>query len=212
MKEKLIKTQLNAHFIFNSLNAIEHYITINEKELSLKYLSMFGKLVRFHLENMDKPEVNLREELEMLTLYLKLQKLRYEKKLLYEFKVEDELFDSDHLIPRNFIGALIENILEMEVMKQSIPVWLNIDVKQLGNGIQVTLQYNTQVGKGRRISESYRKNFPHWEEQVELINSKKRRNFKGDSGIEFKSSIKIPFSNVVLFIPFQDIHDQTELS
>src|SRR5690606_30208807 len=80
---KAFSAQMNPHFVFNTLNAIQYFITSGNKRASLYYLSIFSKLIRFYLKHIDSETVLLREERDMLNSYLALQKLRYNNKFDY---------------------------------------------------------------------------------------------------------------------------------
>ena len=80
LKLKALNSQMNPHFVFNALNAIQYFITSGKRKLALEYLSMFSKLVRYYLKHLEKDVVALKSEVEMLHWYLNLQKLRYDDK------------------------------------------------------------------------------------------------------------------------------------
>src|SRR6202000_2165330 len=75
---KALRSQMNPHFIFNSLNSIQHYIFNSKSDEAIKYLSKFARLVRIILNNSDKPTVTVGEDLEALRLYLELEQMRFE--------------------------------------------------------------------------------------------------------------------------------------
>src|SRR5690606_5617646 len=77
IKRKVLRSQMNSHFIFNALSAIQYFITSGNKKLALNYLSVFSKLIRFYLKHIESEPVHLTDEIEMLKRYLTLQKLRY---------------------------------------------------------------------------------------------------------------------------------------
>ncbi|RPE13534.1 histidine kinase [Chitinophaga lutea] len=73
------QSQMDPHFIFNSLNAIHNRILSASTEQASDYLTRFSRLMRLVLENSSKEWVSLQEELEALELYLQLEQLRFEK-------------------------------------------------------------------------------------------------------------------------------------
>ncbi|HKL90917.1 MAG TPA: histidine kinase, partial [Allomuricauda sp.] len=75
LKLKTLNSQLNPHFVFNSLNAIQYFITTQNTKFALDYFSTFSRLVRFYLKQLGKDTVSLYNEIDMLHWYLKLQKL-----------------------------------------------------------------------------------------------------------------------------------------
>lgn len=108
---KALRAQMNPHFIFNSLNSIQHYIINNDEAEAIKYLSKFSRLIRAILNNSEKTSVILREELEGLKLYLDLETMRFEGKIQYEIVV-DKNVDVDYLrIPSLLIQPYVENAI-----------------------------------------------------------------------------------------------------
>ena len=83
LKLKTFQSQMNPHFVFNTLNAIQYFITSDEKVKALSYLSVFSKLIRYYLKNFEKETISLSDEITMLSWYLTLQKLRYDKRFEY---------------------------------------------------------------------------------------------------------------------------------
>lgn len=118
LKLLAIRSQMNPHFIFNSLNAIQHFITINDKKSALGYLSNFSKFIRIILKNSDSDLVYLHEEQKMLYHYLELQLLRYEGKFTYTINHEP-LLNSEKKIPPSIIQPFVEICLTYGVLPAS---------------------------------------------------------------------------------------------
>lgn len=78
LKLKALNSQLNLHFIFNSLNAIQYFITAQKIKLALDYFSTFSRLVRYYLKQLGEDNTPLYHEIDIIHWYLKLQKLRYD--------------------------------------------------------------------------------------------------------------------------------------
>lgn len=104
-----LRSQMNPHFIFNSLGAIQYYILTNEKKLAGKYLSKFAKLMRLFLDASKSKEVNLERTLRQINLYLELEQLRYENKFDYNVQVDDKLHQLEDTIPSMLLQPFIEN-------------------------------------------------------------------------------------------------------
>lgn len=108
---KALRAQMNPHFIFNSLNSIQHYIFNAKSDEAIKYLSKFARLVRTILNNSNKPTVTVGEDLEALRLYLELEQMRFEGKFDYEINV-DESVDPDYdIMPPLLIQPYVENAI-----------------------------------------------------------------------------------------------------
>ncbi|MBL4704054.1 MAG: tetratricopeptide repeat protein [Flavobacteriales bacterium] len=111
-EQKLLLTQMNPHFIFNSLTAIQGFIYNNETRAAGSYLSNFASLMRLILENSRDELITLEKEILTITKYLELQKVRFENKFEYSIIVADQIKDDDILIPPMFAQPFIENAIE----------------------------------------------------------------------------------------------------
>ena len=105
---KSLRTQMNPHFIFNSLNSVNSFISQSDERAANKYLSEFSKLMRMVLENSKHDFVSLASELKTLELYLGLEHLRFKDKFEYNFEVDVESTDSIE-VPPMLVQPYIEN-------------------------------------------------------------------------------------------------------
>jgi tetratricopeptide (TPR) repeat protein len=112
LEQKLLQMQLNPHFIFNSLQAIQDYIYSNNKNEASQYLSKFARLMRLTLENSRHENILLKKEIEGLDNYLALQKLRLGNKLEYEITVSDDIDPTFTEVPPMLIQPFVENAVE----------------------------------------------------------------------------------------------------
>lgn len=106
---KALRSQMNPHFVHNSLNAIQYYIQRNEVELSENYLSKFSRLIRLFFEYSRQQNITLDKEIELLTKYLTIEKLRFEEKLSFEIHVDEKIDTSEFLIPSMILQPIVEN-------------------------------------------------------------------------------------------------------
>lgn len=112
LRHKLLRTQMNPHFIFNSLTAVQNHIYGKKPEEAGKYLSDFSRLMRLILYNSREEYIPLEREIETLDLYLKLQSFRFDNKFSYSLEVDPELDREISLIPPMLAQPFIENALE----------------------------------------------------------------------------------------------------
>lgn len=108
---KALRSQMNPHFIFNCLNAIKSYTLNHDTEGADFYLTKFSKLMRQVLENSRSEKITLQNELDTLTLYLDMEKLRAGDKLNYELTIADDLETDFIEIPPMLIQPYIENAI-----------------------------------------------------------------------------------------------------
>ena len=112
LKQRFLVSQLNPHFIFNSLTAIQSYIFRNEPYEAGKYLANFSKLIRLFLENSRHKLISIGKEKETLNYYLGLQAFRFDGKFEYSISVNSNI-DEEHVqIPPMLAQPFIENSIE----------------------------------------------------------------------------------------------------
>jgi len=104
-----LRSQMNPHFVHNSLNAIQYYIQRNEVELSENYLSKFSKLIRLFFEYSRKQNISIKDEVALLTNYLEIEKLRFEEKLDFNITVDDKIDIEEQILPCMILQPIVEN-------------------------------------------------------------------------------------------------------
>lgn len=106
---KALRSQMNPHFVFNSLAAIQYYINNNEIEASETYLVKFSKLIRQFFELSKETEISLKEELKLIKNYLDIEKLRFKDKFQYYINVDDKLEVKHAKLPTMLLQPIVEN-------------------------------------------------------------------------------------------------------
>ncbi len=108
---QVLRSQMNPHFIFNSLNSIDAYIQSNDKYNATLYLNKFAKLIRNLLDSSKEYIVTFSKDAETLKLYVELELQRSENKFTAEIKIDDELMNSDYKVPPLIIQPFVENAI-----------------------------------------------------------------------------------------------------
>lgn len=111
MELKALQTQMNPHFIFNALNAIQHYVVKHDVEKVNAYLGKFSQLMRQILESSKQRFIPLEEEIQLLRNYVDLEQLRFGHRFDYRFEVEMATATSQAEIPSMFIQPFVENAI-----------------------------------------------------------------------------------------------------
>jgi len=106
-----LRSQMNPHFIFNSLNSIHKYIWSNEQEEASEYLAKFSRLMRLILENTRFRTVVLTNEIEFLHLYVGLEVVRCNDRFVPSIEVAEDLNPSEILVPSMIIQPFVENAI-----------------------------------------------------------------------------------------------------
>jgi LytS/YehU family sensor histidine kinase len=108
---KALRSQMNPHFIFNSINSIQYYILNKSPQQAYSYLAKFSNLMRRILQNSKINYITLEEEMESLNLYLELESIRMEGELQYFIEVDNEINQKNTYIPSMIIQPYVENAI-----------------------------------------------------------------------------------------------------
>ncbi len=104
-----LRNQMNPHFIFNSLNSVNHYISLHQEREANRYLSTFSTLMRNVMGNSGKDFISLREELDMLRIYTDLEQARFSDKFEILWEMEDDLPLDELQVPPLLLQPYVEN-------------------------------------------------------------------------------------------------------
>lgn len=152
---KALRSQMNPHFIFNSLNAINRYILKNEKKEASEYLSKFSKLIRLILDNSRHAKVPLSQELNAIELYLELESLRFQNIFEYNINRGINISIESIFIPPMLIQPVVENAIWHGLLPKGNDSCLNISLHTEGNHLICAVEDN---GIGRQKSAELKKN------------------------------------------------------
>jgi len=112
LKQRLLRSQMNPHFIFNSLSGIQNFIVTEKPTKASIYLSKFATLVRNILDSSVKEYITLEKEITTIENYLELQKIRYAGKFDFTIKTDDAIDPETTMIPPMLAQPFIENSIE----------------------------------------------------------------------------------------------------
>ena len=110
---KMLRYQLNPHFLFNTLNAISTLILDSENRTANQAVMRLSEFLRYTLDQDPMKKVTLRQEIEAMNLYLTTEKLRFGQRLKLEFAIEERALDA--LVPSLLLQPLIENAVKFAV-------------------------------------------------------------------------------------------------
>jgi sensor histidine kinase YesM len=146
---KALRAQMNPHFLFNSLNSIQHYIMSNKADEAVFYLNRFAKLMRMILANSEKTSITLNEEINGLKLYIELEQMRFSNLFNFNINVE-ETIDADYeQIPSMLLQPYVENAILHGLVPKNGGGLLQINFFIKENFLHVTIEDN---GIGRKKS------------------------------------------------------------
>ncbi len=143
LEQKLLLTQMNPHFIFNSLSAIQNFIIENNAKEANRFLSRFSMLMRHILENSRAEFISIADEVDTLQHYLEIQQLRFGKPFDYALHVDDVIDTETFAIPPMLAQPFIENAIEHGLIPKKEKGKIDIDFKLMEkNIIKLTIQDN----------------------------------------------------------------------
>ncbi|MCB0463785.1 MAG: histidine kinase, partial [Flavobacteriaceae bacterium] len=155
LKVSALRSQMNPHFIFNSLNSIKRYIIDNEKENAVFYLNKFSKLIRKILASTIEKESTLEEEIETIKLYVNIENIRFNNTIDFELNIDETLNTNSIKIPSLITQPFIENAIwhGLSLKKDNKKLTLNIQ-KLNESQLQIDIIDN---GIGRQKSTEIKK-------------------------------------------------------
>lgn len=167
LQAKALQAQMNPHFVFNALNAIQFMVGKKHSDDASEYLAMFAQLIRINLELSGKQWVSLEEELQGLETYLELEKMRFSG-LTYFIKIDPHIQQERFKIPPLILQPFAENaILHGILPLESASGEVEIEIKQLVNKqmLEITILDN---GIGLKASQRQKRK-THASKGIKLI-------------------------------------------
>jgi LytS/YehU family sensor histidine kinase len=144
---KALRAQMNPHFFFNSLNAIQSFIITNEKKLAADYLSKFARLMRLILENSKSPIIEIRTEIELLSLYIELEAIRFDQRFESTIDIGPEV-DTSAEIPSMLLQPYVENAIRHGLVHKGEGGKLSIKLHCIDHQLLCTIEDNG-IGRGK---------------------------------------------------------------
>ncbi|NHF60448.1 tetratricopeptide repeat protein [Flavobacteriaceae bacterium TP-CH-4] len=151
LEQSMLRSQMNPHFLFNSLNSIKLYIINNEQKNAVHYLNKFSKLVRKILEASSLKEIPLEEELETVELYMNIEDIRFSNEIDFSIAVEDGIDPQQVKIPSLILQPFLENALWHGLSSKEGPKKIDLRVRRDGDGF-IAIEI-TDNGVGREAAE-----------------------------------------------------------
>lgn len=137
---KMLRYQINPHFLFNTLNAISTLVLKGDKEKANGMLTRLSTFLRFSLDNDPEKKICLYEELKALMLYLEIEKTRFDERLTVKFKVEPKA--EPLLVPSLLLQPLVENSIKFAIAKMAAGGTISITAFCKNNSLHLEVADN----------------------------------------------------------------------
>jgi tetratricopeptide (TPR) repeat protein len=213
-----LRSQMNPHFIFNSLNSVNSFISNSDNRSANKYLTEFAKLMRLVLNHSQKDFVSLEDELEVLSRYLRLEHLRFNDKFDYVLEVSEGIDQSDLFVPPMLIQPYIENAiwhgLRYKKEKGNLAVKIieseskiSFIIEDDGIGRLASQELKTEDQKSREST-----GISNTVDRIDLLNKVNHSSIKvAISDINEKSEEQDVGTRVELIVPIKDMMEDSHV-
>ena len=162
---KMLRYQLNPHFLFNTLNAISTLILVEENKTANTMVTKLSEFLRYSLDKDPMKKVTLQSEIQALQLYLAIEQVRFEDRLHLDFNISDECQQA--LVPSMILQPLAENAIKHAIAVQEQGGCITITVSRFADDLLIEVADN---GPGADIVEGNL----HRENGVGLANTRER--------------------------------------
>ena len=184
-QQRLFQTQMNPHFIFNALSAIQVYMLENDTKTSMRFLSDFSKLMRQVLQNSNSDYISIKEDAEILNYYLNLQKLRFIPSFNFTLEIDKEINIEKTIVPPMITQPFVENAVEHGIKNLGLEGLIRIIYKKSGKQLILEVDDNG-IGINSSI-EKKNENKSHESLAIKITRRRLeviRRDSKGKTGLE----------------------------
>ena len=134
-----LKMQLHPHFLFNTLHSISALLS-KDVEAARKMITRLGDFLRLTLENSGSQEVTLQQEMEFLSCYLEIERIRFQNRLVTRIDLGDQTLDAR--VPNLILQPIVENAIRHGIAPRSTPGSIDISAKQLDGRLRLQVRDN----------------------------------------------------------------------
>ena len=180
IEQKALRLQMNPHFIFNSLNAIQSFIISNDTDKAIHYLSKFSHLMRLILSNSRETIIPIKDEVKALTYFMDIEKLRFDDNFDYTIKIDPRIDEEFMAIPPMILQPYVENAIIHGLNNSNKKGHLQLDIKLQKDTIYCIIEDNG-IGReeARKIKEASgikrkSKGMMITRERLEMMNNQNR--------------------------------------
>jgi tetratricopeptide (TPR) repeat protein len=195
LENRLLRVQMNPHFIFNSLNSIQNFVAHNETGSAEIYLAKFASLIRSILQSSVQSIISLEEEIKILRLYLELEKLRFNNKFDFNIHIEDSVDEEFMEVPPMLIQPFVENSIKHGIAhRQDDKGLIYIDIRYVDKFLYCTV---TDNGVGRKKASELKQHVPGYKSMGMQLTSDRLKLLKQQLNLDIR-------------VDFEDLYDENQ--
>lgn len=184
-----LKSQINPHFVFNTLNNIRALI-LEDKNRARDMLLNFSDLFRYSLKHSDQVKVDLQEELEIVNQYLELLSIQYEDKLSYEVRVEDGIQEIQ--VPPMVLQLLVENAIKHGISQKKEGGSIKVSIGIRSDFLNIRVKNSGKLIKAKQLGEKLGVGLKNIQKRLDLLYNGKAHLGILEENEHVIASIKIP--------------------
>ncbi len=210
LEHKVLRTQMNPHFIFNSLSALQCIILDNNKEEAMDFVTDFSVLMRLVLQYAKEEQITLKKEKEILENYMSLQNRRFDNKLSYKIAFDESIQIERVIVPPMLTQPFLENAIEHGQLTGENS-YIHVKMKKVHDKLEFSIEDNG-IGIKNSLLEEKSKTKKHksialklTQERLRLLNDKKKHQsvrFK----VEDLSDYGLKGTRVVFEVPYKELN------
>jgi len=185
LETKALQSQMNPHFLFNSINSIQSYILDNDVDEALTYLSSFSKIIRMTLEFVDRKFVSLSDVLDYLQHYVSLENMRFDDLFNYVVEIDNEIDLETTEIPPMLLQTLIENSIKHGIRNLKHKGTIKLKIVKIDNESYKCIIEDNGVGRIKSAQINKKQNIKKESlglkiitERLDILNNGKDDNYK----------------------------------
>ncbi|KQT26101.1 histidine kinase [Chryseobacterium sp. Leaf405] len=154
-----LRREMNPHFIFNSLNSVNHFIATNNELEANQYLTKFSKLMRGVMENSTEDFIPFQQEFDLLQNYLALEKTRFTDKFDYEIDVDESLNIHNLKVPGMLVQPFLENAIWHGLRYRTTKGFLKLSFEKENQYLKITIDDNgIGIEESKKLKTEHQKN------------------------------------------------------
>lgn len=209
LEQKILRTQMNPHFIFNSLSALQCMILDEKADEAVDFVAEFSGLMRLVLQYSKEETISLKKEEEILDYYMRLQNRRFSNKVNYKIEIDSSLQVDRVLVPPMLVQPFVENAIEHGELSQKEGGEIKVSFARQNNNLELVIEDN---GIGVLSARSKKRHSAHKSMAMEITRERLRLLYNNasdkrfDLELEDLSASGQSGTRVKFHIPYQELN------
>ncbi|WP_299255859.1 tetratricopeptide repeat protein [uncultured Aquimarina sp.] len=214
MKLFALRSQMNPHFIFNTINGVQNSILKSDKFSAYNYLSKFSQSIRLILDNSNDSFIRLQKELDLIKVYVDLEKIRFRNKLDFTLMVDPNIEEQNPYIPAMILQPIIENSIIHGISNKPDGGHVSLTIEPYSSNLKIIVEDN---GIGRKEAQKIKMSKPKGFVGITSINTKQRIDILVKSGYKdaryyfedlFDENNEVKGTRSILILPLKNMYDK----